>query len=178
MGYENAGGLGVKMAAPDRGVYVLVGDGSYLMMAQEIVTAVQERIAITIVLLDNAGFSSIGGLSESVGSGGFGTRYRARNPQTGELDGDRLPVDLAANAESLGAKVWRANTISAFRDALAAAAGYAGVGVIAVPVDRESRVAGYESWWDVPVAEVSDNADVRRAREAYEQARRKEREFL
>jgi 3D-(3,5/4)-trihydroxycyclohexane-1,2-dione acylhydrolase (decyclizing) len=178
MGYEIAGGLGVKMAAPDRGVYVLVGDGSYLMMAQEIVTAVQERIAITIVLLDNAGFSSIGGLSESVGSGGFGTRYRARNPQTGELDGDRLPVDLAANAESLGAKVWRANTISAFRDALAAAAGYAGVGVIAVPVDRESRVAGYESWWDVPVAEVSDNADVRRAREAYEQARRKEREFL
>jgi len=130
------------------------------------------------VLLDNAVFSSIGGLSESVGSGGFGTRYRARNPQTGELDGDRLPVDLAANAESLGAKVWRANTISAFRDALAAAAGYAGVGVIAVPVDRESRVAGYESWWDVPVAEVSDNADVRRAREAYEQARRKEREFL
>jgi len=178
MGYEIAGGLGVKMAAPDRGVYVLVGDGSYLMMAQEIVTAVQERIAITIVLLDNAGFSSIGGLSESVGSGGFGTRYRARNPQTGELDGDRLPVDLAANAESLGAKVWRANTISAFRDALAAAAGYAGVGVIAVPVDRESRVAGYESWWDVPVAEVSDNADVRRAREAYEQARRKERDFL
>jgi 3D-(3,5/4)-trihydroxycyclohexane-1,2-dione acylhydrolase (decyclizing) len=117
-------------------------------------------------------------LSESVGGGGFGTRYRARNPQTGELDGDPLPVDLAANAESLGAKVWRANTISAFRDALAAAARYTGVGVIAVPVDRESRVGGYESWWDVPVAEVSDSAEVRRAREAYEQARRKEREFL
>jgi 3D-(3,5/4)-trihydroxycyclohexane-1,2-dione acylhydrolase (decyclizing) len=178
MGYEIAGGLGVKMAAPDRRVYVLVGDGSYLMMAQEIVTAVQERIAITIVLLDNAGFASIGGLSESVGSGGFGTRYLARNPQTGDLDGDRLPVDLAANAESLGATVWRANTIAAFRDALAAAAGHTGVGVIVVPVDRESRVAGYESWWDVPVAEVSDSADVRRAREAYEQARRKERDFL
>jgi 3D-(3,5/4)-trihydroxycyclohexane-1,2-dione acylhydrolase (decyclizing) len=178
MGYEIAGGLGVKMAAPDRRVYVLVGDGSYLMMAQEIVTAVQERIAITIVLLDNAGFASIGGLSESVGGGGFGTRYLARNPQTGDLDGDRLPVDLAANAESLGATVWRANTIAAFRDALAAAAGHTGVGVIVVPVDRESRVGGYESWWDVPVAEVSDSADVRRAREAYEQARRKERDFL
>ena len=178
MGYEIAGGLGVKMAAPDRRVYVLVGDGSYLMMAQEIVTAVQERIAITIVLLDNAGFASIGGLSESVGSGGFGTRYRARNPQTGELDGDPLPVDLAANAGSLGATVWRANTIPAFRDALSAAAGHTGVGVIVVPVDRESRVGGYESWWDVPVAEVSDSAGVRRAREAYEQARRKERDFL
>ena len=88
MGYEIAGGLGVKMAAPERDVYVLVGDGSYLMMAQEIVTAVQERLTLTIVLLDNHGFASIGGLSESVGSGGFGTRYRYRNAATGELDGD------------------------------------------------------------------------------------------
>jgi 3D-(3,5/4)-trihydroxycyclohexane-1,2-dione acylhydrolase (decyclizing) len=178
MGYEIAGGLGVKMAAPDRRVYVLVGDGSYLMMAQEIVTAVQEGVAITIVLLDNDGFASIGGLSESVGSGGFGTRYRARDPKTGELDGDRLPIDLAGNAESLGARVWRANTIAAFRQALTAAAGHAGVGVIVVPVDRESRVAGYESWWDVPVAEVSTNAAVRDARAAYEVARSKERDFL
>jgi 3D-(3,5/4)-trihydroxycyclohexane-1,2-dione acylhydrolase (decyclizing) len=178
MGYEIAGGLGVKMAAPDRGVYVLVGDGSYLMMAQEIVTAVQERVAITIVLLDNHGFASIGGLSESVGSAGFGTRYRERNPDTGELDGGVLPIDLAANAASLGATVWRANTIAEFRAALAAAAGHDGVGVIVVPVDRESRVAGYESWWDVPVAEVSATPEVQAARAAYEIARRKEREFL
>ena len=178
MGYEIAGGLGVKMAAPDRRVYVLVGDGSYLMMAQEIVTAVQERVTITIVLLDNAGFASIGGLSESVGSGGFGTRYRERNRETGELDGGALPVDLAANAESLGAKVWRANTIAAFRETLTAAAGHTGVGVIVVPVDRESRVGGYDSWWDVPVAEVSTSPEVREARAAYENARRKERDFL
>jgi 3D-(3,5/4)-trihydroxycyclohexane-1,2-dione acylhydrolase (decyclizing) len=178
MGYEIAGGLGVKMAAPDRRVYVLVGDGSYLMMAQEIVTAVQERLAITIILLDNDGFASIGGLSESVGSGGFGTRYRERNPATGELDGGVLPVDLAANAESLGARVWRANTIAAFRDALAAAADHTGVSVIAVPVDRESRVGGYDSWWNVPVAEVSDSGMVRDARAAYDAARRKERDFL
>ena len=122
MGYEIAGGLGVKMAAPDRDVYVLVGDGSYLMMAQEIVTAVQEGIKITIVLLDNHGFASIGGLSEAVGSGGFGTRYRYRNAATGELDGEVLPVDLAANAASLGACVIRADTLAAFRDALAATA--------------------------------------------------------
>jgi len=178
MGYEIAGGLGVKMAAPDRRVYVLVGDGSYLMMAQEIVTAVQERVAMTIVLLDNHGFASIGGLSESVGSAGFGTRYRARNPDTGELDGSVLPIDLAANAASLGATVWRADTIAGLRAALAGAAGHDGVGVIVVPVDRESRVGGYESWWDVPVAEVSATPDVQGARAAYEIARGKERDFL
>jgi 3D-(3,5/4)-trihydroxycyclohexane-1,2-dione acylhydrolase (decyclizing) len=178
MGYEIAGGLGVKMAAPDRRVYVLVGDGSYLMMAQEIVTAIQERTALTIVLLDNAGFASIGGLSESVGSEGFGTRYRERNEKTGELDGAPLPIDLGANAGSLGARVWRANTIVDFRDALTAAAGHPGVGVIVVPVDRESRVAGYESWWDVPVAEVSASDKVRDARTVYERERRRERDFL
>jgi 3D-(3,5/4)-trihydroxycyclohexane-1,2-dione acylhydrolase (decyclizing) len=178
MGYEIAGGLGVKMAAPERRVCVLVGDGSYLMMAQEIVTAVQEKLAITVVLLDNAGFASIGGLSESVGSGGFGTRYRARNPKTGELDGGVLPIDLAANAESLGATVWRASTIAALREALAAAVGHDGVAVIVVPVDRESRVGGYDSWWDVAVAEVSGDADVQNARAAYEVARRKQRDFL
>jgi 3D-(3,5/4)-trihydroxycyclohexane-1,2-dione acylhydrolase (decyclizing) len=178
MGYEIAGGLGVKMAAPDRRVYVLVGDGSYLMMAQEIVTAVQERLALTIVLLDNDGFASIGGLSESVGGGGFGTRYRERNPKTGELDGAELPIDLAANAASLGARAWRANTIASFRDTLTAAAAHPGVGVIVVPVDRESRVGGYDSWWDVPVAEVSTNPEVRDARAAYDTARQKERDFL
>ena len=133
---------------------------------------------MTIILLDNDGFASIGGLSESVGSGGFGTRYRERNPTSGELDGDVLPIDLEANAASLGAKVWRANTIAAFRDTLTAAASHDGVAVIVVPVDRESRVGGYESWWDVPVAEVSTSPEVRDARAGYEAARRKERDFL
>jgi 3D-(3,5/4)-trihydroxycyclohexane-1,2-dione acylhydrolase (decyclizing) len=178
MGYEIAGGLGVKMAAPDRRVYVLVGDGSYLMMAQEIVTAVQERLTLTIIVLDNDGFASIGGLSESLGSGGFGTRYRERSPRSGELDGGVLPVDLAVNAESLGATVWRANTIAAFQSALTAASRHEGVGVIVVPVDREARVGGYESWWDVPVSEVSASAEVREARAAYDKARRRERDFL
>jgi 3D-(3,5/4)-trihydroxycyclohexane-1,2-dione acylhydrolase (decyclizing) len=178
MGYEIAGGLGVKMAAPDRHVYVLVGDGSYLMMAQEIVTAVQERLAITIVLLDNRGFASIGGLSDAVGSGGFGTRYRYRNAATNELDGDALPVDLAANAASLGARVWRADTLASLREALAEARSEPRPSVIVVPVDREARVAGYDSWWDVPVAEVSTRREVQAAREAYDAARRRERDFL
>jgi 3D-(3,5/4)-trihydroxycyclohexane-1,2-dione acylhydrolase (decyclizing) len=178
MGYEIAGGLGVKLAAPDRRVYVLVGDGSYLMMAQEIVTAVQERIALTIVLLDNCGFASIGGLSEAVGSGGFGTRYRYRNETTGDLDGDVLPVDLAANAASLGAAVHRANSLDELRQALAATRPQSTTSVIVVPVDRESRVGGYESWWDVPVAEVSTEDPVIRARQQYDAARRRERRFL
>jgi 3D-(3,5/4)-trihydroxycyclohexane-1,2-dione acylhydrolase (decyclizing) len=178
MGYEIAGGLGVKMAAPERRVCVLVGDGSYLMMAQEIVTAVQERLAMTIVLLDNRGFASIGGLSEAVGSGGFGTQYRYRNAATGDLDGDPLPVDLAANAESLGARVWRAETLESVRDALAEARTEQRPSVIVVPVEREARVPGYDSWWDVPVAEVSSRRDVLAAREAYDVARQRERDFL
>jgi 3D-(3,5/4)-trihydroxycyclohexane-1,2-dione acylhydrolase (decyclizing) len=178
MGYEIAGGVGVKMAAPERNVYVLVGDGSYLMMSQEIATAVQEGITITIVLLDNHGFASIGGLSQSVGSGGFGTRYRYRNATTGELDGDVLPIDLAANAASLGANVIRANTLVAFRDALISAKAAARTSVIVVPVDREARVGGYQSWWDVPVAEVSTSRDVQDARAAYDTAKRRERDFL
>jgi 3D-(3,5/4)-trihydroxycyclohexane-1,2-dione acylhydrolase (decyclizing) len=178
MGYEIAGGLGVKMAAPERRVCVLVGDGSYLMMSQEIVTAVQERLAMTIVLLDNRGFASIGGLSEAVGSGGFGTQYRYRNPATGDLDGDALPVDLAANAESLGARVWRAETLESVRNALAEACTEQRPSVIVVPVEREARVPGYDSWWDVPVAEVSSRRDVLAARERYEVARQRERDFL
>ena len=157
---------------------MLVGDGSYLMMSQEIVTAVQEGITLTIVLLDNHGFASIGGLSQSVGSEGFGTRYRYRNPTTGDLDGDALPVDLAANAESLGARVWRAGTLESLRDALAEARTEQRPSVIVVPVEREARVPGYDSWWDVPVAEVSSRRDVQAAREAYEVARQRERDFL
>ena len=121
MGYEIAGGLGVKLAAPDREVFVMVGDGSYLMMAQEITTAVQEGIKMTIVLVQNHGFASIGGLSESIGSGRFGTGYRFRSPSTGMLDGDLLPIDLAANAASLGADVISVTTVAELEDALRAA---------------------------------------------------------
>ena len=115
MGYEIAGGLGAKMAAPEREVYVMVGDGSYLMMSQEIVTTVQEGIKVNYNLINNHGFASIGGLSELLGSQGFGTRYLARNEASGQLDGARLPVDLAANARSLGAHVIEATSISDLR---------------------------------------------------------------
>ena len=178
MGYEIAGGLGVKMADPSRDVYVMVGDGSYLMMAQEIVTSVQEGFKLTILLLDSEGYASIGGLSRSVGSGGFGTRYRYRNERTGALDGDSLPVDLAANAESLGAIVHRATDRAAIERALEASRGADRTTVIYVPVDPAQGVPGYESWWDVAVPEVSAHEPVRDARRQWEENRKRQRYFL
>jgi 3D-(3,5/4)-trihydroxycyclohexane-1,2-dione acylhydrolase (decyclizing) len=178
MGYEIAAGLGVKMAAPDREVYVLVGDGSYLMLAQEIVTSIQEGVRLTILILDNHGFASIGGLSQSVGCSGFLTQYRQRDRRSGQLEGDVLAVDFAANAESLGARAIRACTPQAIRAALEAARGADRTTAIVIPVDPEQRVAGYESWWDVPVAEVSALEAVQKARAEYVRARTAERHFL
>src|SRR5918994_703931 len=177
MGYEIPGGMGVKMAAPDREVFVMIGDGSYLMMPQDLVTAVAERVRLTIVLVDNAGFASIGGLSESIGSGGFGTRFRFRG-LTGDFDGEPLPVDLAANAASLGAEVIRARTVDELRDALKIARDANRTTVIHVQTDPSMRVPNYESWWDVPVAEISPSHDVEKARAAYEEARKRERPYL
>ncbi len=178
MGYEIAGGLGAKMADPEREIYVMVGDGSYLMMAQEIVTSIQEGYKLNIVLIDNHGFASIGGLSQSVGSAGFGTHYRYRNPATGQLDGEVLPVDFAANARSLGAYVIEAPDLPALKAALSEAREQDRTTVIVVETDREQRVPGYESWWDVPVAEVSEIESVQQARAAYEKSSRKERYYL
>ena len=179
MGYEIAGGLGVAMAAPDRDVFVLVGDGSYLMMAQELVTAVQEGVKLIVVLVQNHGFASIGALSESLGSQRFGTRYRYRDAGTGRLDGDVLPVDLAANAESLGVRVLRADGIADFRAKLAEAKAHAG-GPVLVHVETDPLVPapGSESWWDVPVAEVSAVDSTRQARKSYEASKAGQRPYL
>jgi 3D-(3,5/4)-trihydroxycyclohexane-1,2-dione acylhydrolase (decyclizing) len=165
MGYEIPGGMGVKLAAPERDVYVLVGDGSYLMLPGELVTAVEQDVKLTIVLVDNSGYASIGALSRSLGTEGFGTALDAE-------------VDLATNAESLGARVVRAESLAELRDALEGAKSVPGVTVIAVKADRARGVPGYESWWDVPVAEVSEAAGVRAARDEYERARLAERRFL
>jgi 3D-(3,5/4)-trihydroxycyclohexane-1,2-dione acylhydrolase (decyclizing) len=178
MGYEIAGGLGVKMAAPEREVFVMVGDGSYLMMSSEIVTSIQEGCKLTIVLLDSHGFASIGGLSRSIGSGGFGTEYRARNAATGQLDGAWLQIDYAASAAALGARAARANSGDELRHALEEARGADRTTVIVVEVDAEARVPAYDSWWDVPIAEVSTMPEVQHARAVYEEQRKKERDFL
>ncbi len=177
MGYEIAGGLGIKLAAPEREVYVMVGDGSYLMMSSEIVTAVQEGVKLNIVLLDNHGFASIGGLSKSVGSDGFGTKYRYRS-ESGQLDGATLPIDFAANAASLGAQVIRASNKDELADALLKAQQNDRTTCIVIETDRRQRVGGYESWWDVAVAEVSENPAVEQARAGYEDAKTKEHHYL
>jgi 3D-(3,5/4)-trihydroxycyclohexane-1,2-dione acylhydrolase (decyclizing) len=176
MGYEIAGGLGIKMADPNREVYVLVGDGSYLMMAQEIATSVQEGLKLNIVLLDNHGFSSIGGLSRSSGNKGLGTNYRYR--QGPNYDGDLLPVDFVANAASLGAWAVRAKTRDELAAALAEGRKQPRTSVVVVETDYDQRVPGYESWWDVAIAEVSEQEAVKEARRNYEEARKKERIFF
>jgi 3D-(3,5/4)-trihydroxycyclohexane-1,2-dione acylhydrolase (decyclizing) len=177
MGYEIAAGLGVKMAAPEREVYVFVGDGSYLMLNSELVTAVQEGIKIIVILVVNQGFQSIGALSESVGVERFGTQYRRRNA-SGQLQGDYLPTDLAANAASLGATVLRASNIDELRDALAQARANAETTVIHIETDPTVAGPDSMSWWDVPVAEVTQRASTQGALEQYDAGRKVQRNYL
>jgi len=179
MGYEIAGGLGARLACPDRDVYVMVGDGSYLMMAQELVTAVQEGVKVIVVLVQNHGFASIGALSEELGVQRFGTRYRYRDAGSGRLDGGLLPVDLAANAESLGVRVLRAKGIDDLRSALDDARRHEG-GPVMVHIETDPLVPapGSGSWWDVPVAEVSRLDSTRQARATYDANKADQRPYL
>ncbi|MBV9601589.1 MAG: 3D-(3,5/4)-trihydroxycyclohexane-1,2-dione acylhydrolase (decyclizing) [Chloroflexi bacterium] len=181
MGFEIAGGLGAKMADASREVYVLVGDGSYLMMSSEIVTSIQEGYKLTIVLMDNGGFKSIGALSRSLGQSGFGTRYVY--PKAGGLPGDDapgedLPVDLAANARSLGACVIECRTYADVVSALDSARAMDRTTVIYVKNDRFESVPNYASWWDVAVSEVSNMPGVQEARAEWERGRARERYFF
>ena len=178
MGYEVAGGLGIKMADPGREVYVMVGDGSYLMMGQEIMTSVQEDYKLIIVLVNNYGHSSISGLSEATGAQAFATRFRYRDESTGQLNGGVLPVDLLANAKSLGAHVIEADSVTSLKAALGEAKEAGRTTVVKIDVDFDQRVPGYESWWDVPVAEVSEVDTAQQAYEQYKVDVKKERYFL
>ena len=177
MGYEIAAGLGAKMACPDREIYVMVGDGNYLMNHQEIITAVQEGIKMTIVLLNNNGFGSIGALSESVGSKRFGTKYRYRNNETGQIDGDKLPVDFVKNAQSLGANVITANSIESLVVALWEAKKSKETTVIYIETDLEKSVEGY-AWWEVAVAEVSEMDSVKDAYKNYIENKKNQKYYL
>ncbi|MGE0216940.1 3D-(3,5/4)-trihydroxycyclohexane-1,2-dione acylhydrolase (decyclizing) [Mycolicibacterium sp.] len=177
MGYEIAGGIGVRMADTDRDVFVLVGDGSYLMMATELVTAVQEGVKVIVVLVQNHGFASIGSLSESLGSQRFGTAYRYRG-QDGRLDGAKLPIDLAANAASLGAEVIRVANAAEFTDAVKVAKGNDRATVIHVETDPLVYAPDSESWWDVPVSEVSTLESTQQAYAAYAEWKKVQRPLV
>ncbi|MFY0409202.1 3D-(3,5/4)-trihydroxycyclohexane-1,2-dione acylhydrolase (decyclizing) [Solicola sp. PLA-1-18] len=178
MGYEVAGGLGVAMACPDRDVFVMVGDGSYLMMATELVTAVQENLKVIVVLVQNHGFASIGSLSESLGSQRFGTRYRARSSETGRLDGGLLPVDLAANAASLGVEVVKVATNDELADAIRAAKASTTSTVVHVETDPLIGAPDSQAWWDVPVSEISTLDSTQQARKVYDTHKADQRLFL
>ena len=178
MGYEVAGGLGVRLACPDRDVFVMVGDGSYLMMATELATAVQEGIKVITVLVQNHGYASIGSLSESLGSQRFGTRYRYRNPKSGRLDGDKLPVDLAANAASFGLEVIKTSTAAEFADAVKAAKASDDPIVIYVETDPLIGAPDSESWWDVPVSATSTLQSTQDARKVYDDHKATQKLFL
>jgi 3D-(3,5/4)-trihydroxycyclohexane-1,2-dione acylhydrolase (decyclizing) len=168
MGYEIPAGLGVKLADPERDVVVFIGDGTYLMMNGEIVTAVAEGLRFTIVLNDNGGYQSIHGLQRSVGSPSFLNELRHRDPVSGRTDGPTVAVDFVRHAEAMGALALEAFDLDALREALVVARASERVTVIVVRTDPERRVPGFEGWWDVPVAEVSEQSGVRDARAAYE----------
>ena len=178
MGYEIPAAIGAKLAHPARSVYAFIGDGTYLMMPAEIVTAVQENVKITIVLVNNRGFASIGALSRSLGQGGFGTRSVSRDAQTGNLEGPPVMVDFVQNAASLGAHACAANNLTEFKAALQEASRTDRISVIVIETDSSASVPSYESWWDVPVAETSVMETVREARKQYEAARKRQRYYL
>ena len=182
MGFGPSSILGAKLAAPDREVFVIVGDGSWLMLSSELVTAVQEGVKLIVLLWDNGGYKSIGSLSRFLGLDGFGTRYA--EPRNGVLPGDSagddvtpVRVDFAMNARSLGADVIECATRNEYVDAIAAAKAATRTTVIVIRNDRLHSVPGYESWWDVPVPEVSERDSERAAREEYEEMRAQERLF-
>ena len=179
MGYEIAGALGAKMACPKREIYSMIGDGGYLMMSSEIVTSIQEGYKMIIIVINNKGFGSIGGLSKSIGQGGFGTEYKYRDAGSDQLDGDDLPVDLAANAASLGAEVISATNIKSFTEALKVAKTNDKTTVIYIETVPERKIAGYGwAWWDVPISQVSEVESVEKAYEIYKKNKKKQRYFL
>lgn len=177
MGYEIPAGLGVKMAAPEREVFVFIGDGSYLMLNTEIVTMIQEGIKVTIILVDNGGFQSIHGLQMSSGSPSFGNELRFREDVTDTLTGPYMPVDFVKNAESLGARAISTSTPDEFRNALEIASTETRTTLVYIRTNPEARVPNYEGWWDVPIAEISGERSVQEAREQYEQDFQKQRWF-
>ncbi len=179
MGYEIPGGLGAKMADPKREVYVMCGDATYLMLPSDLITTIQEGYKIIMILINNNGYASIGGLSESVGGEGFGTEFKYRNEKNDQIEGDYLPVDLAKNAESLGAKVYRTSGMDEFNKALKKAKKNHQTTVIYVETVRDRKLDGYAySWWEVPVPEISISEDVKKARIKYELDKKMQKQYL
>ncbi len=177
MGYEIPAAIGARLAAPDREIFTCVGDGTYLMLPTELVTAVQEGIKINVVIVQNHGYASIGGLSEKVGGERFGTAYRFRSDD-GTFTGEPLPVDLATNAETLGMRVLRVSTVDELRSALRTSRSATRPTAVYVETDPAKTQLPPEAWWDVPVAETSTRASTQQARKTYEEHKQGQRHYL
>ncbi len=177
MGYEIPAAIGIKMADSSRDVYAIIGDGNYLMMSQEIVTSIQEGVKIVVIVLDNHGFASIGGLSEGLGCERFGTRLRTRG-NDGQLSGPNVQIRFEENAASLGANAVRISRIEEMASALERAKKCDRTTVIVLETRLEGGLPSYETWWDVPICETSNLETIQRARQDYDQHRREERDFL
>lgn len=179
MGYEIPAAFGAKLALGDgHEVVAIVGDGTYQMLPQEIATIVSEGVKVIIVLLQNHGFASIGGLSESRGSQRFGTQYRMRSRTSGRLDGENVPFDLAANAASWGADVLRCATIADFRANYATAAASDHTTVLYIETDLYGPNPPGSAWWDVPVSQVSDLESTQTAYAEYVREKTAQRHYL
>lgn len=166
MGYEVSGAFGASLANPDRDVYAIVGDGSYLMLHSELVTSLQENRKITILLFDNHGFQCIHNLQRGHGSDGFGNEFRYRDTQTGQLTGAYMPIDFAAHARSLGAKAYKAANAEQLKEAIASARTESITTLIEIAVMPGTSTEGYESWWHVGVPAISASSKVSAAHEA------------
>jgi 3D-(3,5/4)-trihydroxycyclohexane-1,2-dione acylhydrolase (decyclizing) len=176
MGYEVAAGVGAKLADRDREVITFIGDGTWLMLSSELLTSVQEGLKQTVLIVDNKGYGSIGALSETVGSEGFGTRFEMRNQTTHQFQqGENLPIDFMKAAEALGADVLKATTAAELKDAMTKAIASDRTTVIYTIVDAQARFGGSGAWWEVPVPEVSETPEWQEARKVYdaEQSRQK-----
>lgn len=163
MGYEVSGAFGVKLAEEDKEVYAMVGDGAYLMLHSELITSIKEGKKINVLLFDNAGFGCINNLQMSNGMGSFGTEFRHRNKDTGKLDGKLLKIDFAKSAEGYGVKTYTVKTIDELRSAIEDSKKQDVSTLIDIKVLPKTMTDGYESWWHVGVAEVSDNSKVKEA---------------
>ena len=178
MGYEIAGGLGAKLAAPDREVYVLVGDGSFQMMGNEITTAVQEGVKLIVVLVDNKGFSSVGRVSEQVGAEGFGCHYRLRG-SSGAYDGPEMQLDFVKICSGMGAKALEVRTLPELEAALADARAGTQTACIVVQTDWDERVRGYaNSWWEMATPVVSEMPAVNAARVEFDANKGRQRYLM
>jgi 3D-(3,5/4)-trihydroxycyclohexane-1,2-dione acylhydrolase (decyclizing) len=177
MGYEIPAGLGVRLAQPEGEVFVLIGDGTYLMNPTELVTASQEGLKITLVLSENHGFQCIRQLQMGRAGRSFGNEFRTRDLKTKRLEGEFVAIDFAKNAASMGARTWSANTPEALRQALREARAETRTSVIVVQTEKYRYLPSSGVWWDVAPAEVSQDSVTRKLRVEYEESRRKLQRF-